>query len=290
MTGAVALVVNPTSGRGRGGHAGDAAGRRLVEAGLDVTTLIGRDVRESGDMAREAVEAGATSLVVVGGDGMVHLGIQAVAGRSIPFGVIPAGSGNDFARALGLPLDDPAAAADVVVGGRTRPVDLGITEGQWFAGIVAAGFDARVNDRTNRMRWPRGPRRYDLAVAVEFGLFRPIAYRLEIDGQSLELDAMLVAFGNIASYGGGIRILPDARPDDGLFDVIIVEPVSKLTLARVFPKMREGGHVGIPAVSFRQARHVKVDAPVVAYADGERLGPLPRSFDVAPGALTAFVP
>lgn len=289
MTGPIALLVNPTSGRGRGAHAGDVARRRLAEAGLDVTTLTGRDVRESADMAREAVEAGASALVVVGGDGMVHLGIQAVANRSVPFGVIPAGTGNDFSRALGLPLEDPAAAADVVVGGRTRAVDLGITEGQWFAGVVAAGFDARVNDRTNRMRWPRGPRRYDLAVAVEFGVFRPIAYRLEIDGESLELDAMLVAFGNIASYGGGIRILPDARPDDGLFDVIVVEPVSKLTLARVFPKMREGGHVGIPAVSFRRARHVKVDASVVAYADGERLGPLPRSFDVAPGALRAFV-
>lgn len=290
MTDSVALLINPSSGRGRGAHAGEIARRRLVESGVEVTTLIGRDVRESGDMAHEAVQAGASALVVVGGDGMVHLGIQAVAGRSLPFGVIPAGTGNDFARALGIPLDDAADAADVVAGGRTRAVDLGNTDGQWFAGVVAAGFDARVNDRTNRMRWPRGPRRYDLAVAVEFGLFRPISYRMELDGDTIETAAMLVALGNIASYGGGIRIIPDAVPDDGLFDVIIVRPVSKLTLARVFPTMREGGHVGIPAVSFHRARHVKIDAPVVVYADGERIGPLPRSFDVAPGALTALVP
>lgn len=241
-------------------------------------------------MAHEAVLAGASALVVVGGDGMVHVGIQAVAGSALPFGVIPAGTGNDFARALGLPLNDPLAAAEVVLGGRTHAVDLGITDGQWFAGVVAAGFDARVNDRTNRMRWPRGRRRYDLAVAAEFGVFRPIAYRLEIDGEHLEIEAMLIAFGNIPSYGGGIRVIPDACMDDGLFDVIIVEPVSKLTLARVFPTMRAGGHVGHPAVSFRTARHVKIDAPVVAYADGERIGPLPRSFDVAPTALVALVP
>lgn len=290
MTATVALVVNPTAGGGRGERAGEIARKRLTEAGLEVTTWAGRDVRESTDMAHEAVHAGASALVVVGGDGMVHLGIQAVAGRDLPFGVIPAGTGNDFARALGLPLDDAAKAADVVIGGRTRTVDLGITDGQWFAGVVAAGFDARVNERTNRMRWPRGPRRYDVAVAVEFGVFRPIAYRLEIDGESIEMDAMVVAFGNIPSYGGGIRIMPEARLDDGLFDVIIVEPVSKLTLARVFPKMRVGGHVGLSAVSFRTARHVKIDAPVVAYADGERIGPLPRSFDVAPAALVALVP
>lgn len=290
MTGEIALLINPAAGRGRGARAGELARRHLIAAGHDVATLVGRDVRETADMAHEAVHGGAPSLVVVGGDGMVHLGIQAVAGKDVPFGIIPAGSGNDFARALGIPLDDPGAAADVTIAGRTRAVDLGMTEDQWFAGVVAAGFDARVNDRTNRMWWPRGPRRYDLAVALEFGLFRPIAYRLEIDGRPWELDAMLVAFGNIASYGGGIRILPEARPDDGWFDVVVVEPVSKLTLARVFPKLREGGHVGVPAVSFHRARHVKIDAPVVTYADGERIGPLPRSFEVAPAALTALVP
>ena len=285
----VALLVNPTAGRGRGARAGRIAAERLTAAGIAVRVLQGRDVREAADLAREAVTAGAGALVVVGGDGMVHLGVQAVGGTSTPLGVVPAGTGNDLARALGLPLRDPLGAADVVVAGGRRRIDLGRSEGQWFAGVVAAGFDARVNDRVNRMRWPRGPRRYDLATLAELGVFRPISYRIELNGEASELEAMLVAVGNIPSYGGGLRITPDAVLDDGEFDVVVVAPVSKATLVRVFPRVRRGTHLAHPAVSMRRARTVRLDAAgVTAYVDGERLGPLPRSFEVVPAAVEVF--
>lgn len=287
----VALLVNPTAGRGRGARAGRVAAERLTAAGIAVRVLQGRDVREAADLAGEAVADGAGALVVVGGDGMVHLGVQAVVGTSTPLGVVPAGTGNDLARALGLPLRDPLGAAEVVVAGARRRIDLGRSEGQWFAGVVAAGFDARVNDRVNRMRWPRGPRRYDLATLAELGVFRPITYRMELDGETTELDAMLVAVGNIPSYGGGLRITPDASLDDGEFDVVVVAPVSKATLVRVFPRVRRGTHLAHPAVSVRRARSVRLDAAgVTAYVDGERLGPLPRSFEVVPAAVEVFTP
>ncbi|TDD65192.1 diacylglycerol kinase [Jiangella aurantiaca] len=287
----VALLINPSAGRGRGARAGRRAAHRLAAAGLTVRTVAGRDVREAADLARESVEDGVRALVVVGGDGMVHLGLQAVAGTGIPFGVVPAGTGNDFARALGLPLRDPDAAADVVAAGRLREVDLGRTEGQWFAGVVAAGFDAKVNDRVNRMRWPKGPRRYDVATFAELGVFKPIAYHLELDGEVLDLEAMLVAVGNIPSYGGGLRITPGAELDDGMFDVVVVAPVSRATLVRAFRRVKRGTHTAYPFVTVHRARRVKLDAPgITAYVDGERLGPLPRTFDVVPRAQQVYAP
>lgn len=291
MTREIALLINPTSGGGRGARAGEAASARLRSAGLAVRELVGRDVEESRDLAREAVERGAAGLVVVGGDGMVHLGLQAAGGTDVPFGVIPAGSGNDFARSLGIPLADAEAAADVVVSAHERKIDLGRAGRTWFGCVVAAGFDARVNDRANRMRWPRGRMRYNLAILAELGVFRPIRYRMELDGEEWSTDAMLVTIGNAPSYGGGMKVTPDAELDDELLDVMVVKPISKVRLLMVFPKVYSGAHVRLPYVEVRRARRVRVEAEsITCYVDGERLGPLPQSFEAVPAALRVFVP
>ena len=291
MSREIALLVNPTSGRGRGARAGREVTARLNDAGHAVRQLIGRDVRESEDMAREAVAQGADALVVVGGDGMVHLGLQAVGGTDVPFGVVPAGSGNDFARAIGVPLRDPAAAASIVVTGAERRIDLGRMGDQWFGGVVAAGFDARVNDRANRMRWPRGRMRYNAAMLVELGVFQPVPYRLDLDGEAWETSAMLVTIGNIPSYGGGMKVTPGAILDDGLLDIMIVKPLSKARFLTVFPRVYTGSHVDLPFVEIRRAKQVRIDAPgITTYADGERLGPLPQTFEAVPAALRVLVP
>jgi len=287
----IALLVNPTAGRGRGARAGREVAGRLHDAGHAVRQLIGRDVSESQDMAREAVARGTDALVVVGGDGMVHLGLQAVGGTEVPFGVVPAGSGNDFARAIGVPLRDTAAAASIVVTGAERRVDLGRMGDQWFAGVVAAGFDARVNDRANRMRWPRGRMRYNAAMLVELGVFQPVPYLLDLDGDVWETSAMLVTIGNIPSYGGGMRVTPGAILDDGLLDIMIVKPLSKARFLTVFPRVYTGSHVDLPFVEIRRAKQARIDAPgITAYADGERLGPLPQTFEAVPAALRVLVP
>ena len=291
MSREIALLVNPTSGRGRGARAGREVAARLHDAGHAVRQLIGRDVRESEDMAWEAVAQGADALVVVGGDGMVHLGLQAVGGTDVPFGVVPAGSGNDFARAIGVPLRDPAAAASIVVTGTERRIDLGRMGDQWFAGVVAAGFDARVNDRANRMRWPRGRMRYNAAMLVELGVFQPVPYVLDLDGEVWETSAMLVTIGNIPSYGGGMKVTPGAILDDGLLDIMIVKPLSKVRFLTVFPRVYTGSHVDLPFVEIRRAKQVRIDAPgITTYADGERLGPLPQTFEAVPAALRVLVP
>lgn len=287
----VALVTNPSAGRGRAARAAAVALPALREAGLRVQSLTGHDADDALRLARAALDGGVDALVVCGGDGLANLGARVVAGTGVPLGVIPGGTGNDVARYVGLDLHDPAAAAAVVAAGRTRSIDVARTLDRPFVTVLAAGFDARVNERANRMRWPHGQLRYHVATVAELGVFRPIRYVLELDGVELRTDAMLVAVGNGPSFGGGLRITEGARLDDGLLDVVIIEPISKSDLVRTYPKLSKGTHVHHPAYRHHRVREVTVAAPgVVAYADGERFGPLPLTVTVDPAALTVLVP
>mgnify|MGYP000185733630 CR=1 FL=1 len=159
----------------------------------------------------------------------------------------------------------------------------------WYACVLSAGFDAIVNDRANRMTRPRGPSRYTLALARELATFTPREYVLTIDGEVRTQRAMLVSVANTPSLGGGMRIAPAAEVEDGLLDVFIVHPISRVGLVRVFPRVYSGTHVDHPAVELLRARSVRIEAAdVVTYADGERLGPLPVEVTARPGALRVF--
>jgi diacylglycerol kinase (ATP) len=286
----IALLTNPTAGKGKGGRVRDQALARLREGGLVVRNLQGRDADEALDQALQCVTDGVDALVVCGGDGMVHLALQAVAETSTPLGIIPAGTGNDVARYFDLPRKDPLAAADVVVAGHTRTIDLARSGSRYFVTVLAAGFDAIVNERANRMTWPKGQMRYNIATLAELRVFEPLPYTLQIDGRELTLDAMLVAVGNGPSFGGGLRITEGAVLDDGLLDVVIIKPMSKAGLIRTYPKLFKGTHVTHPQYEHHHARSVTVAAPgIVSYADGERFAALPLTVECAPGALTVFV-
>jgi diacylglycerol kinase (ATP) len=285
----IALLTNPTAGRGRATRVRDAALARLREAGLVVRNLHGRDVDEAADLAQQCVADEVEALVVCGGDGMVHLAAQAVATTPTALGIIPAGTGNDVARYFGIPRKDPLAAADLVIGGETRTIDLGRSGSRYFVTVLAAGFDAIVNERANRMTWPRGQLRYTLATLAELRVFEPLPYVLQLDDRQLSLDAMLVAVGNGPSFGGGLRITEDAVLDDGMLDVVIIKPMSKPGLVRTYPRLFKGTHVTHPQYEHHLARSVTVAAPgIVSYADGERFGPLPLTVECAPGALTVL--
>ncbi|MBS43527.1 MAG: sphingosine kinase [Nocardioides sp.] len=282
----VALLTNPTAGKGRAARARAAAVPRLRQSGARVRSIEGRDADEALDLARAAVEDGVDALVVVGGDGLVHLACQVLAGTPTPLGVIPAGTGNDAARTFGVPTDDPVAAAERVVAGRTHTVDLARAGSTYYATVLAAGFDAVVNERANRMRFPRGQSRYTLATLAELRTFEPISYVLELDGEEQRLDAMLVAVGNGPSFGGGLRITEGASVTDGRLDVVVIRPVGKMELVRTYPKLFKGTHTQHPAYERHRVERVTVAAPgVVGYADGERLGPLPLTVEVVPQAL-----
>jgi diacylglycerol kinase (ATP) len=285
----IALLTNPTSGKGRGAAARAVALPRLRAAGFEVQDLQGADAVEALDLARAAVADGVWALVVVGGDGMVHLAAQAVAGTETHLGMVPAGTGNDVARYLDLPRRDPAEAADRIIASTPRRIDLARSGDRYFVTVLAAGFDAIVNERANRMTWPRGQMRYNLATLAELRTFEPIPYVLDLDGEELRLDAMLVAVGNGPSFGGGLRITEGALLDDGLLDVVVIKPMSKPGLIRTYPKLFKGTHVTHPQYEHHRVRSVTVAAPgIVSYADGERFGALPLTVECAPGALSVL--
>jgi len=283
----IALLTNPTAGKGKGAAARVAALPRLREAGFVVRDLAGSNADEALDLARAAVADGVWAVVVCGGDGMVHLGVQAVAGTGTHLGLIPAGTGNDVARYLDLPRKDPGAAADRVIASTPRRIDLARAGSRWFVTVLAAGFDAVVNERANLMRWPKGQMRYNLATLAELRTFEPIPYVIELDGTTMRLDAMLVAVGNGPSFGGGLRITEGALLDDGLLDVVVIKPMSKANLVRTYPKLFKGTHVSHPQYEHHRVSSVTVAAPgIVTYADGERFGALPLTIECDPGALS----
>ncbi|WP_141204083.1 diacylglycerol kinase [Streptomyces griseorubiginosus] len=296
MTCEITLFVNPTAGRGRGARAARPAASALRAAGYSVRTVLGENAPDALARARAAVRDGTGALIAVGGDGMANLALQAVAGTRTPFGLIAVGTGNDLARTLGLPVRDPAAAARLIAealkDSRLNDIDLGRVGDHWFGTVLASGLDSRVNDRGNRMRWPLGRFKYDLALLAELAAFRPVPYRITLDdGEVREVEATLVAVGNGSSYGGGMRICPGADLTDGLFDVTVVGDCTRTTLLRVFPRVYRGTHVEHPKVSVVRAAKVEIAAQdVTGYADGEPLGPLPLTARCVRAAVSVIGP
>jgi diacylglycerol kinase (ATP) len=286
---AVAVLVSPAAGRGRASVVADAVLAELRRGGLDPRVLPASSAPDAERQAAAAVAEGVAAVVAVGGDGTVQTALQAVAGGGTPLAVVPAGTGNDLALALGIPRDPVAAAraaAEDLAAGTARPVDLGSTAGRWWATVLCCGFDSLVSDRANRLRWPRGRRRYDVAIIAELARLRPREVRLVLDGEELTVPVTLVAVGNTSSYGGAMRICPAATPDDGCFDVTVVGPMTRRELVRTRPQLSAGTHVEHAAVTVHRACRVELSAPgITAYADGERIAPLPVVAECVPGAV-----
>lgn len=296
MSKRVGLVVNPTSGKNRGMALGLEVAQRIRAAGHDVVDLSDETYAAARDRALGAIAQGLDVLAVVGGDGMVHLGVELAAETTTTLAIIAAGTGNDVARGLGLPVHDPVRAADLVTTGVPRTIDAvrhvdAHGARHWFVGVLGAGFDSLVNERANTWPWPKGQMRYNLAILRELPLFRAIPYVVTVDGVRRETKAMLVVVGNGPSYGGGMQVLPDAQFDDGLLDVLVLHEMSTLEFLKVFPKVFKGAHVGHPAVEIVRGTSVTLEAAgIVAYADGERFAPLPLTVEVVPGAVTVLAP
>jgi diacylglycerol kinase (ATP) len=285
----VAVLISAAAGRGRARALGDTVLDELRAAGLEPTVLAATTGAEAETRARAAVAAGTGAVVAVGGDGTAHAALQAVAGTATPLALVPAGTGNDLALALGVPAD-PAAAVQALAAdlraGQARSADAGRVGDRWWATVLCCGFDSAVTDRANRLRWPRGRRRYDLAVLIELARLHPYEITLGLDGEVRNLPATMIAVGNTAWYGGGLNICPGADPADGLFDVTVVGPTTRRELIRTRPLLADGSHVEHPSVSVFRATRVELSAPgVTTYADGEPVAPLPAVVECVPGAL-----
>lgn len=287
-----ALAVHGRSGRGVAGQIAATVAAQLCEVVDHLDMVEASGVDEARTLMDRARDQGLDVLIVVGGDGSAHQAVQFCAGTDVALGLVPAGTGNDFVRALGGPMDPMVAARSLVTAlreGRRHQVDLGRVEGgNWFATVLCAGFDSAVNERANRMRWPHGARRYDLASVAELVALRPKRLVVDTGTERVELEATMVSVGNTRFYGGGIPICPQADPTDGLFDLTVVGRVGRLDLLRMMPRVRNAAHVDHPAVTTIRASRVRLgdDNGWVAYADGERIRALPVEVSCAPRALT----
>lgn len=301
------LVVNPTAGRGRAAKLLPAVCRELLQ-GLPGATLRVHQTADFAEARQRTIAAAAQArpahdgvpadaLLVMGGDGMMTLGVNACAGTEVPLGLIPAGTGNDMCRGLGIRVFNPIQAAHWVIGGQTRRVDTLRVEGRLTDGaevrhvgtVVATGYDSRVNRRANNMRLPIGNLRYAASALAELATFEPLTYRLRIDGRERTQPAMMIAIGNGSYFGGGMKICPSADVTDGLLDVTVIHPVSRATLLRLLPAMFSGSFVRDPAVERFTAREVTVDGEgLFGMGDGEELGPTPLRIGVDPSSLKVF--
>ncbi len=290
----VVVVANPTAGRGKSGKRIGVVDAMLRELRVEHEVLVAGSAKEMESTCRDAAERGAGVVAVIGGDGTVSCAANGVLGTGAVLAVLPAGTGNDFATAIGARtlrgsvrlLADPKTASIDVVRART------VGSERCFVNIAGAGFDSEVNETANAMHLNLGGTgTYVAALVKTLSRFTPAHYDLIVDDERLTLDAMLVVVGSGLSYGGGMKVLPDASLDDGVLDVCIVEALSKGAFLRAFPKVFMGTHTEHPKVRMMRATSVTIEAnrDMQVYADGEHVGALPASFDVMPGALQVVV-
>jgi len=288
------VAINPQASFGKNQGAGRTVIDQLVAAGHDVVGIQEGSYQDLRTKTQAALRKDSV-LVVVGGDGMAHLGVDLATQAGIPLGIIPAGTGNDLARHLGIPLGSiSAATAHFLAATKARKIDVAISKGPEgeetpYVCVLSAGFDAIVNERANAIKFPKGRHRYTVALLIELWKLKPLSYQVTIDGKDFSGEYLLVAVANSQSFGGGMKVTPEASLVDGLVDVLLLKPLGRLEFLRIYPRVFKGTHVTDPRVIIQRGASVRVDARgVVAYADGERMGPLPVEVRVAPLALQVF--
>lgn len=285
------LIVNPAANRGRGNLVGDKAAAVFREIGIPTVDLSS----SSAELARaKAIEqAGNLSgFVAIGGDGTSQLGVNIAMETGLPLGLIPAGSGNDQVRELGIALNDPEGAVHHISESLAKPrkVDVMWIETAyrsfWSLGSISAGFDALCAAKANTLTWPKGPNSYVAAMLLELPKFKPIQYRLVVDGVERNFAAMLCGVANVKNFGGGMKISPASEITDGELEVFILHQVSRFKLLQIFPKVYSGEHVKYPEVEIFKAKQIRVENKGFPIScDGEIIGPAPFSATVTPGGL-----
>ena len=293
----ISVVCNEQSGGGRAGRVLPKVARRLREGitAADLHIVTSNSYEQARDLTRSfALQARPGDVVaVMGGDGMAHLGLNACAGTDATLAVIPAGTGNDFARGAGIPKS-VTEAVEAIVTGTTRVMDLSrLTNGagpRYVGAVVSSGYDARVNRATNDIRLRFGALSYGWIALRELAAFEPLQYRLVIDGEARELKAMMVAICNTGIFGGGMQISPDADAADGMLDITIIHEASRGKLQRLLPTVYSGGFITNPVVERIRARTVEVDGEdLFLMGDGEEMGDVPATVECVPGCLRVIV-
>jgi diacylglycerol kinase (ATP) len=283
------VVVNPKAGFGAAASLATQVVGFLQSHGIAYRMISPSSAVETKSLVKESLQSGETTrLLSVGGDGLFHLLLQFAVEFQVALAITPGGTGNDFYRTLGWFDYELADYLQRIILTEPTLVDLGVVDGEYFGAVLSSGFDSVVNERANRMRWPKGPAKYNAAIALEFPKFKALDFKIFADEKVLEVEAMLIAIGNGQSYGGGMRVCPNADLQDGLLDVMILHPVSKLEFIKVFPTVYKGTHIEHPQVEVIQARQVRIESSAIAYADGERIGQLPVQIESLPQSLLTW--
>ena len=283
------LAINPISGRGYAKRKAKKASQHFSSLGIQTIEVEGETLsdfrsRFSAELRNESV----TGVIALGGDGFIHEIIQHLVPRNLPLGVIPCGTGNDFARSLGIHQLSFEKQLEVIGNPITKSIDLGLVGKSWFAAILSSGFDALVNERANLMTWPKGRMKYNIAMIEKLIALKSHPYRIRLDQSEIHIEATIVTVANGASYGGGMKVCPEASLEDGLFDVMVLGKVSRFELLKVFPKVYRGTHVGHPAVTFYRCSEIEIDGFGSSFADGEPVSQLPLTATCVSGALKVW--
>jgi YegS/Rv2252/BmrU family lipid kinase len=286
----LALLVNPSSGGGRAKallpRVEDELDKRHVAFRVEPT----RSSEHAVDEALRAADLGEIP-VVMSGDGLIGAVGGALVGTEVPLGIIPGGRGNDLARVLDIP-DDPAGAVGVVAAGHARTIDVGEVNGKRFLGIASVGFDSDCQDIANRTKVVRGRWVYAYSAVRAIAAWKPARFTLRIGEENLRFTGWSVAAANSTTFGGGMRLAPEASLQDGEFDIVMVGESGRLRYISNLPKVFKGTHVENEEVRIVRARSLELSAsrPFAVYADGERLTELPASLRVLPQALSVLAP
>jgi YegS/Rv2252/BmrU family lipid kinase len=291
MSGPLCLIVNPLAGGGRAGRRLGPVREELTRLGIVHRLAETRNLPHARGLAREAAQRGELP-VAFGGDGLIGAIADGLRGTEGMMGVLPGGRGNDFARALGIPLD-PVAACAVLATGQPRALDLGEVGGRSFIGIASCGFDSEANRIANTTRLVRGNLVYAYGALRALAHWRTATFTIAIDGgRPRTVSGYTVAVANSRSYGGGMQLAPAADLDDGQLDVVIIHELSRARFLALMPTVFTGAHVNQPVVEIVRARTVEIAAsrPFPLYADGDPISELPARVSVLAGAMRVIVP
>jgi len=289
----IKIIVNPNAGGGKGRKLFPLLRQKLLDRKVSFHLQFSENAEHVTHLARQAQGEGYDIIATCGGDGTAHRALQVMVGSRFTLAFIPLGSGNDFPRNLDIP-EDLDFACDLLIKGKARKVDvIQVSSGQYMAGVGGVGFDSEVNVIANRLtRFLSGKAAYVLPVLYKTLVYQPKEILLRLDTETLEGPVLMVAFGNIKSYGKGMQITPLAEPDDGLLDICWIDPVKKFRLFRFFPTVFRGEHIELPEVHYYRSTSARVEStvPMDFYGDGEFICQTPFTLRLLPQALRVLVP
>jgi diacylglycerol kinase (ATP) len=288
------IVLNQSAGKRKALKLANQFTFLLSNANLQFTLIDEKSYAKTIEKLKAYLSTNSYSTVIaVGGDGLVNLCLQYLAQSGVTLGVIPAGTGNDFARAVGVNKMSITEIFNLYTKTAAVEIDLGHVKSnsseRWFVQVLSTGFDAEVNSRANKIKWPRGKSKYTIATVKTLARFKPIDYKIDIDATKFDQSAMLLTIANGETYGGGMRICPGASNSDGIFEVLLVKPVSRFVLLTIFPKVFKGNHIPHRKIDTYRARVVTISAPTSSYADGEYIAHLPITVTNVNNALSTWL-